>query len=69
MLRSLLGWRQGDTLHGMRRLHDHRCGMASQRHLSRLGTRWRRLMFDVSRPQWQAIVGGSTEVLVDTYGI
>jgi hypothetical protein len=36
---SAVGWRQGDTIHGLRGRDDHRCGMASQRHLSRLGTK------------------------------
>jgi hypothetical protein len=33
-----VGWRQNDTVHGIRGLDDHRRGMASQRHLSRVGT-------------------------------
>jgi hypothetical protein len=31
-------WRQGDTMHGIRGLDEHRRGMSSKRRMSRLGT-------------------------------
>jgi hypothetical protein len=57
-----VGWRQGDTLHGVHGRDEHRHGMASQRRLSRRETSWRRPRLTLNRARTgseaQADAGG-----------